>query len=442
MIVMCEGVIFLLYNSKVYTVSDDASARIGNLLVFWPLQIISKTAGSFVKISPNNKYVISTSDGKLYLFDRDSGAILHTFDQNGLIGPASKNLSAPTFSPDSSQILTIDLSGLAQTWDAVAFDLKHTYKERKESVSDAVYSSDGKWVITACDDGLARIWDAVTGQLLGAVSNGSAVWHLAISENRKLLMASGQEIPTRVFEIVDPRKPMPIANLQVLGASGFDVEDGRDLALLSGGVPQISDTQTQRLLHTFVDAGEIINDFDISSDGKLALTAGDDKIVRIWDAKNGTVLEVLRGHELRVTGARFIDNYREVVSISNDGTVRMWDVSTGVLLATLRSHASAITSLDLFENGTKLATAGIDGTVRIWKLPQPIRDESTLVNTACNQTLKARSEDVNNLSVLKPKERQAAPSINPAKNFHQDGDVCSPEPPWSIFDGFFVWSKN
>jgi WD40 repeat protein len=58
--------------------------------------------------------------------------------------------------------------------------------------------------------------------------------------------------------------------------------------------------------------------------GRLA-SAGDDRVVRIWDVASREELLSLPGHTNHVRGLTFSDDGRRLASASDDGTVKLWD---------------------------------------------------------------------------------------------------------------------
>jgi WD40 repeat protein len=69
------------------------------------------------------------------------------------------------------------------------------------------------------------------------------------------------------------------------------------------------------------------------ADGRLAVTAGRDKVARIWDTSTGAELAALRGHDGQVRSAVFSPDGRRVLTASEDGTARLWEARPGFPVA-------------------------------------------------------------------------------------------------------------
>ena len=59
-------------------------------------------------------------------------------------------------------------------------------------------------------------------------------------------------------------------------------------------------------------------------------------------------------------------NGRQIATAGDDGMIRLWDASSFKLIRTLKGHILPVYSLDYWVDGTRLASASEDGTVRVW----------------------------------------------------------------------------
>ena len=103
-----------------------------------------------------------------------------------------------------------------------------------------------------------------------------------------------------------------------------------------------------------------------SPDGKRVATASRDHDARIWDARTGALLEVLRGHFAIVSDARFSPNGRWVVT-AGPMTAGLWSSAGGLPVYLLKGHRGKLLSVAFSPDGGQIATGGEDGTVRLWQ---------------------------------------------------------------------------
>ncbi len=101
--------------------------------------------------------------------------------------------------------------------------------------------------------------------------------------------------------------------------------------------------------------------------GTEIITAAFDGALRLWNPITGIPGRVLRGHEKGIVcvalGPRGL-----AATASADATAKIWDTEAGTEIATLRGHSILVTSVQISPDGSRVATAGIEGTARLWEL--------------------------------------------------------------------------
>jgi WD40 repeat protein len=67
-----------------------------------------------------------------------------------------------------------------------------------------------------------------------------------------------------------------------------------------------------------------INSMDLTSDGKYIVSAGEDKLVRVWLYDEGQVIAIGVGHSAPIQRAKFSPCERYILSVSSDGAILTW----------------------------------------------------------------------------------------------------------------------
>jgi WD40 repeat protein len=88
--------------------------------------------------------------------------------------------------------------------------------------------------------------------------------------------------------------------------------------------------------------------------GKQIASAGDDAVVRLWDAQTLRQIAVLRGHTGNVYAVTYSKDAKSLASTGADGTVRLWDLTASPPKPkqTLSGHDAIIYSLAFSPQGT------------------------------------------------------------------------------------------
>ncbi|HXG08403.1 MAG TPA: c-type cytochrome domain-containing protein [Gemmataceae bacterium] len=104
----------------------------------------------------------------------------------------------------------------------------------------------------------------------------------------------------------------------------------------------------------------------LSPDGKLALSGGADRTVRLWDVAGGRELRRFQGHADVITAVAFSADGRRAASGSKDRTVRVWDLTDGRELGRWTGHTDAVSSVAFTPDGSQILSGSHDGTLRLW----------------------------------------------------------------------------
>jgi WD40 repeat protein len=78
----------------------------------------------------------------------------------------------------------------------------------------------------------------------------------------------------------------------------------------------------------------------LTPDGRLGLTGGRDRTVRVWDVATGLCLHTLTGHTGAITSLAVTPDGHTALSGSEDGSLRAWDIATGACLQTVTAACS------------------------------------------------------------------------------------------------------
>src|SRR5205807_6101128 len=141
--------------------------------------------------------------------------------------------------------------------------------------------------------------------------------------------------------------------------------DGKTLALGDGvtgqsGYLRLVDTRESKITASWRAHGDTIFDLDFSRDGTQIVSAGGDKLIKVWELSSKKELARLEGHTAQVLGVAFNTNATQVVSGGADKEIKVWDIRTREKIISLGSHSAAVTSVAWPGDG-KVIIAATDG---------------------------------------------------------------------------------
>ncbi|WP_367137297.1 hypothetical protein [Saccharothrix sp. HUAS TT1] len=310
------------------------------------------------------------------------------------------------------------LAPMPETRDALFGAFAKPYATSIDLARSAVISPDGA-VLAVVDDNSIRdvrlvdVTDPRRPAHLSGLSGLSDARVLAFGAGGSRVAASGAD-SIAVWRVDDPRHPgaplvltgpelteppvslalSPDARYLVAGfasrsALAWDLATGEPLplpptggasgevAFLTGHVAAVA--AGDRLLAVDVDTGATtvlasgtgaVTALAVTDDGRTVATAGDDRVVRLWEVTDhrapATPTGALR-HDTDVHALALAEGGRVLATAGEDRTARLWDVtdrSAPVLVAALDGHLGPVTAVG-FAGERALLTAGGDLTVRL-----------------------------------------------------------------------------
>jgi WD40 repeat protein len=232
-----------------------------------------------------------------------------------------------------------------------------------ERYTAVAMSGDGS-VSAAARDARVSVWRAGAEERVD-LDVGRAALSLAVArDGRRVAVgtADGVEIWSvggdRLASVGGPRAATsvafsPAADLVAAGhANGsvgvWRVRDGRRLF--------------QRLHHR---RGARVLSVAFSSGGGRVVTAGSDAEAFVMNARNGRLLQALRGHSASISAAAFSPDGRWLVT-AGPGKAGLWDLVRGQRLSFLDGHEGRLLAASFDAAGRRVVTVGRDGTLRAY----------------------------------------------------------------------------
>ena len=106
----------------------------------------------------------------------------------------------------------------------------------------------------------------------------------------------------------------------------------------------------------------------VSGDGRLAVSASDDKTLKVWDVDSGRELRTLR-RPLWLCQWRGVEWGRAAGGLCFwDNTLKVWEVDSGRELRTLQGHTDRVNGVAVSGDGRRAVSASYDKTLKVWEV--------------------------------------------------------------------------
>jgi WD40 repeat protein len=219
---------------------------------------------------------------------------------------------------------------------AAAIDIKATHVTREWKYTSPLiacrFDPTGRYVFAAAQDCSIQRWDLVEDKHVALEAHDSWLRGLAFSLDGKKFYSGGY--------------------------------DGRL-------VYWDADAETPQLQKSIEAHDGWIRWLSVSPDGALIATCGNDRLVKLWSAESGELLEALSGHESDVYSTLFVPDGKSLLSGDLRGVVHQWELSSGKLERSLDAkdlhtynggqgaHYGGVRSMSLSNDGKYLACGGL-----------------------------------------------------------------------------------
>jgi WD40 repeat protein len=118
-----------------------------------------------------------------------------------------------------------------------------------------------------------------------------------------------------------------------------------------------------------------------SAGGSEDQTVSVDTTVQVWDAVDGSYIYIYRGHSNAVLGVAWSPDGKRIVSgggdfysekfssgEGGDTTVQVWDAIDGSHVNIYRGHSDLVWTVAWSPDGTRIASGSADKTVQVWRV--------------------------------------------------------------------------
>jgi WD40 repeat protein len=381
-------VLFGHNGKQMFSAGDDGRVRIWETQSWTLTRTIEAHRGAIydMAVSPDGSLVATCGlEGIVRLWHTATGTIEGELKRKDIKDPRYPATGCLGFRPDGRRLA----AGYEDT-TLIIWDLKTGKQDRvlighKGTIRTLSYSPDGHHLATGAQDDTVIVWNADTGgEIASLKGHPNAIMSLAFSPNGKWLVSGG--LLHRNTNVIGPEryqgpnltlmlwKTELLDTVQTLRASDSTcwavafAPDSRSLAYTSGSTVNMIETASGRVFRALQGHSAEVLAIAYDKSGKMLVSGGSDKTIKVWDTDNGLESLTFRGHDAPVVSVAFspLGPGSHVVSASIDGVIKLWDANTGKNVLDLGRHGKGMIRAAIGLNGTRIGSVSIDGTVRIW----------------------------------------------------------------------------
>jgi WD40 repeat protein len=293
---------------------------------------------------------------------------------NLVFGTARENAEHVYYSPDKTEIFTLDSTGQVHIYNADSGEQKNTFIAQQTYRGTVAYDADDGWLALGGVNGEVKVWDVAVRQSLVTIkAHTQAVTAIAFSPDGTKLATAGRDNRVQVW---DWKARNSLANLDVSGASRLAFSP--DGARLAAGMPNsvsVWTVATGKLAYNLsTGPGGSRDVLAFSPDRQYILTAGEPADAAVWDAKTGAPVNTLPGVGGDTVSAAFSPDGTLLATVTLTGKATLWNMG-GIREKTLQradlNTTQPIAGIDWTPDSHLLALFTADGPVQMWGLPVP-----------------------------------------------------------------------
>jgi WD40 repeat protein len=374
---LVSGLTFTPDGTRLLSSSHDKSVRVWNPIDGAALaRIDAPSALNGVAVTPDStKIVTAGADNLLRVWDFSLAVPAKT-----LATPAAPVL-AIRVSPDKKWLALGEADGKVNVVDLATGQVAKALAGHTGAIASVGFSANSPRLVSGGADKTTRVWDVASGNLVATIAAGAtAVESVALHPNGMQVAAGYADGKIALWKLDASDKPLELTQEQAerplaghtMPVTGLVYNAGGDAiftSCLDGTVRRFTTANGQQAFAA--NHGAAVHDLAQSADGQWLASAGENNLVKIWNAGNGAAgpKPDLGGFTAPVKSVTFTGDNARVIGGSANNQVLAFNLAAGVAEQLYLEHAGAVEALAVAgEKGTVIVSSSADKSVRSWSL--------------------------------------------------------------------------
>jgi WD40 repeat protein/serine/threonine protein kinase len=302
------------------------------------------------------------SDFLVHVWDMESGDEVHSLGAGMALGAAQ----CMAFLRNGRWLATGHAGGAIQVWDVVTGKALRALQGHTNAVHDLAAHPADPLLISASEDHTIRIWDAGSGVCLRTLEgHEDGLRGIGLSADGTRLVSGSRDGDIRFWALDGlPGAPRRWAICGISSAIEATTIRERFDHLAGAARQALENEEWSRAADLAIQARDL-SGMERHRDG-LALWGEVSRHGRPGGLRSSWTAAELPGHSKPVTAISIEPEGRFAVSAAADGLIKIWDLRRSEEMRALQGHDGAVASAQLLPDGERVVSGGYDGTWRLW----------------------------------------------------------------------------
>jgi guanine nucleotide-binding protein subunit beta-2-like 1 protein len=249
-------------------------------------------------------------------------------------------------------------------------------------VQDVVVSSDGQFALSGSWDSTLRLWDLNYGTTTRRfVGHTKDVLSVAFSADNRQIVSGSRDKSIRLWNTLGECKYIieEQGHTDWVSCVRFSPNITHPIIVSAGWdkLVKVWNLANCKLRNNLIGHTGYVNTVTVSPDGSLCASGGRDGTARLWDLNEGKQLYTLDAGDI-IHSLTFSPSRYWLCAATQQG-IKIWDLETKGLVADLNKNfpdfqpkvtAPACVSLAWSADGSTLFSGWTDNNIRVWEVPR------------------------------------------------------------------------
>ncbi len=325
--------------------------------------------------------------GDLASLERQTSAQVKTRERGGQIifpwryccwafeGGHQQGITAIAMTPNRQFVVSGSEDMTLRLWDLTTRACLWISRGHEDKIIAVAVTPDGRFVVSGSEDMTLRLWDIGTGKGLRTF-RGHTNWvtAVAVTPNSRFAVSGSRDKTLRLWNFATGKclwtsqEHKNWVNAVAVTPDGrfvLSAHDEENLYLWEIGTgKRVERKYYGSSLERLGFVSSAVSALVITPDGRLAVSGGQDKTLRLWDFKTAEIIRTYQGHQGTITSVAVTPDGKFAVSGSDDATLRSWNLETGECLWTFTMHEGGVTTVAMDPEGQFVISGSQDTTLR------------------------------------------------------------------------------